>query len=282
MKVLVAGASGVVGRALVPLLVGEGAEVVAVSRSDRGSAEFAALGVKTVTLDVFDREAVFDVVRGIRPDTVIHQLTSLGNRDFGEHARLRREGTRNLADASKEAGTRRMIAQSISWAYAGGDEPAAEEEALDLEAEPPRRTTVEAVAALESAVLEMPEAVILRYGLFYGPGTWYAADGFMADELRQGRLTATGGISSFVHVSDAANAAVAALRWPSGIYNIVDDEPAAATEWLPAFADAAGAPRPAETATRRADWERGASNRKAAELGWRPRFGSWRQGFATL
>ncbi|GED15831.1 NAD-dependent epimerase/dehydratase family protein [Aneurinibacillus migulanus] len=278
MKIVVAGASGVIGRALVPLLVKEGHEVVGLTRNRHYAAELSSKGVQSVILDVFDREAVFSVLRETKPDTVIHQLTSLSARDFAEHARIRKEGTRNLVDASLEAGVRRMIAQSISWAYSPGEGPAVEDNALDLEAPLPRKTTVESVHALESAVAEMPEHVILRYGLFYGAGTWYASGGFIAEQVRQQQLPATEGISSFVHVDDAAHAAVLALHWPSGPFNIVDNEPAPGTEWLPIYADALGAPAPAveHKSTR---WERGAVNDKALQYGWKPRYASWREGF---
>ncbi|MBD2867139.1 NAD-dependent epimerase/dehydratase family protein [Paenibacillus arenilitoris] len=278
MKILVAGASGVVGRALVPMLVEQGHEVTGTTRTGNYAVELSRLGAQPVVLDMFDREAAFRVIRGIRPDAVIHQLTSLGARDFAEHARLRVEGTRNLVDASLEAGARRMVAQSISWAYAPGEGPAQEDQPLHLDAAMPRKLTVDSVHALESAVAEMPEHVILRYGLFYGPGTWYAPDGLMAEQAREGQLPATDGVSSFIHVQDAALAAVQALNWPPGCYNITDNEPAAGIEWLPAFAGAVNAPAPARRAGGEG-WERGALNGKAKRLGWQPRYDSWRIGF---
>ncbi|WP_028611463.1 NAD-dependent epimerase/dehydratase family protein [Paenibacillus harenae] len=278
MKIIVAGASGVIGRALIPLLVKEGHEVAGITRTGQYADQLSRQGVRPVILDVFNREGVFQVLQEIRPDAVIHQLTSLGARDFEEHARLRIEGTRNLVDASLEAGVRRMVAQSISWAYAPGEGPASEDQTLHLEAAPPRKTTVDSVQALESAVAEMPEHVILRYGLFYGPGTWYAPDGYIGEQVKQGQLPATDGISSFIHVNDAALAAVQAMSWPSGCYNITDSEPAAGREWLTAFADALHAPAP-DMKPGCESWERGALNGKATRLGWKPRYDSWRSGF---
>lgn len=278
MKILVAGASGAIGKMLVPMLVHEGHEVIGVTRKDHLAAELRNMGARPVVLNVFDREAVFSALRIEKPDTVIHQLTSLGARDFAEHARIRREGTRNLVDASLEAGVNKMIAQSISWAYEAGIGPATEEDALDLEAPLPRKTTVESVHALESAVAEMPAHVILRYGQFYGPGTWYAPGNFIAEQVRQQQLPITRGVSSFIHVEDAARAAVLALQWPSGHYNITDNEPASGTEWLPVYAGILGAPVPSAQ-TGGEGWERGALNRKALQHGWMPRFESWREGF---
>ncbi|MFC0215643.1 NAD-dependent epimerase/dehydratase family protein [Paenibacillus chartarius] len=278
MNIVVAGGSGVIGRALVPLLVQEGHEVTALTRTGHHAEALKKMGARPVALDVFDREAVFAVLRDAKPDTVIHQLTSLGARNFAEHARIRKEGTRNLVDASLACGVRRMIAQSISWAYAAGDGPAAEDEPLDLDAPPPRNATVEAVHALESTAAEMPDYVILRYGLFYGPGTWYTPGGYIAEQVQQRQLPAADGVSSFIHVEDAASAAVLAIGWPSGIYNITDCEPAPATVWLPVFADALGAPAPL-VQPGGASWERGASNGKALRHGWKPRYASWRDGF---
>jgi nucleoside-diphosphate-sugar epimerase len=129
-------------------------------------------------------------------------------------------------------------------------------------------------------VTEMPEWVVLRYGLLYGPDTWYAPDGLRADEARAGRLAADADVSSFVHADDAANAAVEALEWPSGIVNVCDDEPASGREWVPVFCAAVGAPPPEEGDGARAPWARGASNARArGDLGWTPQHPSWRQGF---
>jgi len=278
MKIAVAGASGAIGRKLVPLLLEEGHEVIGLTRSESRAIELRRMGARTVNVDAFDRDAVFNAFRDIRPDSVIHQLTSLSARDFKEHSRLRKVGTRNLVDAALAVGVRKMIAQSISWAYLPGDGPATEEHPLDLEASPPRNSMVEAVHSLETAVAEMPEYIVLRYGLFYGPGTWYAPGDYIAEQVRLRQLPATDGVSSFVHLDDAALAAVNALNWPSGVYNIVDSEPASGKEWLPVYAKLLGAPEPVIQSDR-LGWERGAKNGKALEHGWKPRFSSWREGF---
>jgi len=280
MRIAVAGATGAIGRPLIPMLVRAGHEVTGFTRHASKAAELERQGARAVLLDIFDREAVFAAIREAAPETVIHQLTSLSERDFANNSRIRIEGTRHLVDASLAAGVRRMVAQSISWAYAPGEGPAREEEALDLDAPAPRSGTIRGVHALETAAAEMPEAVILRYGLFYGPGTWYAADGFMAEQVRQGALPATDGVSSFIHVDDAAYATLLALDWPSGAVNIADDHPAPGSEWLPHYAALLGAPAPARQPGA-ARGERGASNAKAKQLGWQPRFADWRSGFAA-
>ena len=191
-----------------------------------------AIGVRPVVIDVFDRDALMDAVRTANPDVIIHQLTDLSAADFAATDRLRIEGTRNLVDAAKAAGVRRLIAQSLAIVYATKAEPATEQDPLADET-PAVRDTVKGVRSLEAAVAELPEGISLRYGLLYGPGTWYSRIGPFADAVRQGKRPASSGISSFLHVKDAARAAMLAIDWPAGVVNIVDDEPAAGTEWLP-------------------------------------------------
>jgi nucleoside-diphosphate-sugar epimerase len=238
-------------------------------------------GADVVVADALDRTAVLDAVAAARPDVVMHQLTDLSGGTSATNAALRERGTRNLVDAALAAGVRRVVAQSIAWAYAPGAEPAGEQEPLDAEAPEPRQTTIRGVAALESAVAEALEWVVLRYGLLYGPGTWYAPDGLRADQARAGKLTADADVSSFVHADDAAAAALAALDWPSGAVNVCDDDPAPGSDWVPAFCAAVGAPPPPAAGGERAGWARGAANRHArADLGWMPRHPTWRRGFA--
>jgi len=280
MRIFLAGATGAIGRRLVPLLVEAGHDVTGMTRRSEGADLLRALGADAVTADALDRDAVHAASAQARPDVVVHQLTDLRAGTSASNAALRRDGTRNLVDAARAAGVGRLVAQSIAWVYEPGDDPATEDVPLDLGADEARRTSVEGVAALERAAAEMPEWVVLRYGLLYGPGTWFAPDGLRADEARARRLTADADVSSFVHVDDAASAAVEALDWPSGIVNVCDDEPASGHEWVPAFCAAVGAPPPPEDDAARNAWARGASNAKARrDLGWTPHHPSWRQGF---
>ena len=282
MKIFLAGATGAIGRRLIPMLLNAGHEVAGTTRREGSVELLRSLGATPIVVDALDRKRLFEVVEAERPDAVIHQLTDLSARDMKANARLRIEGTRNLVDAARAVGVRRIVAQSISFVYAPGTGPAREEEPLDLEAPLPRRATVEAVSYLERAVAELPEGVVLRYGSLYGPGTWYAPGGMIAEQVRRGELAANEGITSFVHVDDAARAALLALAWPSGIVNIVDDEPAPATVWLPVYAAAIGAPPP-RVVSGAGRGERGASNVKARhELGWQPLYPTWREGFQLL
>ena len=256
------------------------AQRLGTTRSAVKSAQVVADGGQPVVVDVLDRSALFTALQQAQPDVVIHQLTDLAERNFAGNSHLRVVGTRNLVDAALAVGVQRMVAQSIAWIYAPGAEPAAESEPLDLSA-PPRSTTVAAVQALEQAVAELPVGVILRYGLFYGPGTWYAADGLTTAQMRSGAFVGPAGVTSFLHVADAATAAYQALTWPAGVYNIVDDEPATGADWTPVYARLVGAPPPPLQSAAPA-WERGASNTKARQVGWSPRFPSWREGFHAV
>ncbi len=279
MKILVAGASGVIGKLLLPGLVEAGHQVIGMTRKQEQLHSIEQTGATTVLADVFDREQLIRIVKEIQPDVVIHQLTSLSNGSSAENARIRIEGTRNLVDAAKQANVKKMIAQSIAWAYEPGTTPATEDTSLDIHASLPRQTTINGIVALEEAVQEIPESVILRYGILYGASTWYAANGDTAEKVRKQLLVATDGVTSFVHVEDAAQPALLALNWKSGIYNIVDDEPAKRTDWLPVYAQAIGAPAPAMQSGA-STWERGASNHKAKqEGGWTPQYTTWRTGF---
>lgn len=278
MRILLAGATGAVGRVLVPMLVERGHEVLGSTRSGAGFDQILSLGAKPLQMDVFDPKGVLDTVSSVAPDVIIHQLTSLGSGNLQDNARIRREGTRNLVNAALAAHTPRLIAQSIAWAYAAGNEPADESEPLDLGAPEPRLTSVRGVQALETAVAEVAESVVLRYGAFYGPGTWYEPSGVIAERIRTGKLPANDAVTSFLHVADAAAAALQALSWPHGAYNVVEDEPAVARDWVPAFARAVGVVAP-EPSQGREGWERGASNARARALGFQPRF-AWRTAFA--
>lgn len=281
MRIFLAGASGVVGRTLVPQLLAAGHEVTGLARGRTSAATITRLGATAVLGDVYDASGLAETITTLRPDVVLHQLTDLAGGDRAANSKLRTVGTRNLVDAAKAAGVRRMVAQSISWAYEPGTGPATEDVPLDVHAAPDRIGTVSGVVDLENAVAEMPEWVVLRYGTLYGPGTWYTAGGLMARLAADQELPATADVSSFVHVTDAATAALAALAWPTGPVNICDDEPAPGTDWVPVFCTAVGAPAPTLSGAGRTSWARGADNTKARkELEWVPAWPSWREGFA--
>jgi 2-alkyl-3-oxoalkanoate reductase len=301
MRVFLAGATGVIGSPLVPQLLKAGHEVTAMTRSVLRAAQIEAAGADPVVCDVFDVDGVRAAMADAPPDAVIHQLTVLPPRiDFGDphvfdaNNRVRTEGTRILLDAALAVGAGRFVAQSIAFVYAPtGDAVKAEDAALFTDAPQPFGGAVAAVVEHEQLVTGTAgiDGLVLRYGQLYGPGTYHDRRGTTAADILAGRVPLVEGATgmySWLHVDDAASAAVAALeRGAPGIYNVVDDEPAPQPEWLPVLAHALGAdpPRAADTPPPPYSPEmslRGASNAKAKrELGWRPRYASWREGFAA-
>lgn len=272
MRILVAGATGVLGSRVVRILVGHGHQVVGTTRRPDRVASLEAAGASGVVLDALDRRQVRRVVDGTGPDVVLHLLTDLAGFDYAATARLRVEGTRNLVDSALASGVTRVIAQSISWAYEPGEPPATED--VPLATDPGTGApSFPSIDALERMVLGLPGGVVLRFGLLYGPGTWYAADGARAADARSGVVDATTARTSFVHVDDAAVGAVAALGWPPVVVNIVDDEPTHVDDWGPRYVDAVGG---SVTSIRSRAEGRSADNARARSLGWTPRHGSWR------
>jgi nucleoside-diphosphate-sugar epimerase len=313
MKVFVAGATGVIGRALAPQLVARGHEVIGMTRSASKQDLVRSLGARPVVADALDPNAVAQAVASAEPEVIVHQLTALSGpmsvRDMRHPDRsvaatmtnrLRTEATDHLLAAGHAVGTRRFVAQSFAafrFARTGGP-VLTEADPLDPDLPAPG---LAAILHLEQAVttIEWGEGLVLRYGGFYGPGTGIslAADAVMAAPIRKRRFPIVGdggGVWSHVHIEDAAAATAAAVEHGQpGIYNIVDDDPAPVREWLPVLASALGAKPPrrvprwlarlaaGEVATVMMTEVRGASNAKAKrELGWKPRYASWRQGFA--
>jgi nucleoside-diphosphate-sugar epimerase len=272
-------------------LADAGHEPIALARSAASARSLAgSAAVDVVIADVFDRQELLASVGRVRPDVVVHQLTSLPSSlaatvdlaaAFALNARIRTEGTANLVAAANATGASRVIAQSLAFAYAPvGPMIVSEEAPLFLDAPDPWRRTVAAVAELERQVLEVAHGagVVLRYGALYGNGTWWDADGDYTADVRGGAMPVIGsgaGVTSFVHVDDAARAAVCAVDADTvGIVNITDDDPTAAADWLPHVAARLGAPEPRRlderTARERLGWQavhrhtdqRGASNRR--------------------
>ena len=300
MRVFLAGATGVIGTPLVPQLLHAGHEVTAMTRSVLRAAQLEAIGADPVVCDVFDADGVRAAMANAPPEVVIHQLTALPARldwtdpsVFDANNRVRTEGTQVLVDAALDAGARRVVAQSIAFAYAPTGERIKDEQApLFTDAPPPLGGAAAALVEHEQRVTGTAgiEGLVLRYGMLYGAGTALDRRGSMAADVIAGRLPLVEGATgmySWLHTEDAASAAVAALeRGAPGIYNVVDDEPAPQSEWLPVLARALGADPPmvAEVPppphSPEMSW-RAASNAKAKrELGWRPRYASWREGFA--
>ena len=312
MKVLVAGATGAMGKQLLPRLAADGHEVVGITRSEAKLDLLHKLGATGVVADVLDPDQVARVVAETGPEVIIHQLTALNrpfdvrhfDRTFEETNRLRTEATDHLLAAGSAAGVKRFIAQSYAgWPFARTGGPVkSEDDPLDPSIPDGMRQSFDAIRYLERAVTgaTWTEGIVLRYGGFYGPGTSLSAEGGeQVKQIRERKVPVVGdggGIWSFVHIEDAADATAAAVtRGRPGIYNIVDDDPAPVAEWLPAAASAVGAKPPrhvprwlgrlvaGEVGVVIMTDVRGASNEKAKrELGWAPRHPSWREGFAEV
>jgi nucleoside-diphosphate-sugar epimerase len=306
MRIFVAGATGAMGRRLVPRLVAGGHQVTATTRSGRKAGLLRALGAEPVIVDGLDGAAVGEAVARAEPDAIVHQMTSLAggadlrhfDRWFSATNALRTQGTQHLLAAARASGVRRFVAQSYTgWTNIREGGPVkTEDDPFDPNPAKAQTETMAAIKFLERAVLDAPlDGLILRYGNFYGPGD--------SDELvklvRQRKMPIIGdggGVWSWTHLDDAAAATQSALEAGlRGIYNVTDDEPARVADWLPYLAELAGAKRPlhvpvwaarlaaGEVATRWMTEGRGSSSAKLrAALQWRPTWRSWRQGFRTL
>jgi nucleoside-diphosphate-sugar epimerase len=298
MKVFIAGASGAIGRPLVRQLRERGHGVVGMTRSNADAIE--ALGAQAAIADVFDADAVRAAVAAAQPDVVVNELTDLARplnpRKYDEWLagtnRLRREGTRNLVDAATAAGVPKVVSQSVAFAYTFEPGMKTEHAAIHGSAAGEMGAAME---SLEQQTLAAPGGIVLRYGFFYGPGTAYDREGQQIELIRKRQMPIVGGGNGqfpFIHVEDAASATVAAIeRGAPGIYNVVDDEPAAGHDWIPFVASLVGAKKPRRVpgwaarlvAGRMVGFATGlqpVSNEKAKqELGWEPRYPSWREGF---
>jgi 2-alkyl-3-oxoalkanoate reductase len=301
MRILIAGASGAIGRALVRRLRANQHEVFALTQSPDSAAVLKEIGAEPVIADALDAAAVKAAVGQIRPDAVINELTSLPRHytpaemkaAAERNRKVRVEGNINLLAVLRDAGVRRYLLQSSGYWYAPGPGLADESVPFVSSGSPGVEAGARIYMELEARAAATPgiEFVALRYGFFYGSGTWYTREGDMGDQVRQQQVPIIGegqGVYSFVHIDDAAGATAAALECPPGAYNIVDGNPSPQHVWLTAFARAAGAPAPPRVSEEEglrtsgpdavyyATRLRGASHEKARrELGFRPRLLEW-------
>jgi nucleoside-diphosphate-sugar epimerase len=309
MRIFVAGATGAVGRRLVPRLVRAGHSVVGLTRTPDKAKFIRELGAEPLVGDALDETSVHAAVRAAKPDVIVHELTDLTgatdlrkfDRVFAGSNRLRTSGTDYLLAAGRANGVKRMVGQSYcGWPYArSGGHVKSEEDPLDPHPPQEQRHSLDAIRYLERAITISPglEGVVLRYGAFYGPGTGML-DNAMIDQVQKRRMPLIGGGTawwSFIHIDDAAEATACAVERGLGIYNIADDDPAPVHEWLPALACILGAKPPhrlpawiarivaGEHLVIMMTESRAGSNAKAKrELAWHPAHASWRQGFAEV
>jgi 2-alkyl-3-oxoalkanoate reductase len=306
MRILVAGGTGTIGRQLVPQLVASGATVSVLARSEQSAAALDREAT-AVIVDALDPGPLERAVVAAHPDVVINELTDLPDRldprqlfaIYAANDEVRRVGTTNLLGAAHAAGAQRFVQQSVAfWYTPNGERLRNEDDPMDLDAPEPIGAAVRTMVEVEQAVRQASglTGIVLRYGQLYGPGTWYAPDGDIGSRVRRRQYPIIGqgaGVTSFLHVADAASATLAALDLDvAGIYNVVDDEPANANTWLPAYAAALDAPPPRRVATFLArlligrplvTWSArvpgATAERFKAATGWRPGYPSWRDGF---
>jgi nucleoside-diphosphate-sugar epimerase len=311
MKVFVAGATGAIGKRLIPLLVQAGHQVTGTTRNPGKGEALRNMGAEAVIVEGLDRDAVVQSVLSIRPEVIVHQMTALASMkslknfdaEFALTNRLRTEGTENLIAAARAAGVRKIIAQSYTgWPYARqGGRIKTEDDPLDPHPPKAMSESLAAIRKLENLVTTTAgfTGIVLRYGSLYGPGTSTSRDGEIVQLIRQRKFPLAGsgaGVWSFIHVDDAASATLAAVESDArGIFNVVDDDPAEVSVWLPALAERIGAKPPRHVPA----WlgrlfvgaaglsmmtqSRGASNAKAKRvLGWTPKYASWRAGFRSF
>lgn len=308
MKIFVAGASGAVGRRLLPMLVRRGHSVLAITRSAVRAVQLREFGAEPIVVDALDHAAVVRALESARPDVLVHQLTALSHakslkhfdREFATTNRLRTKGTDHLLSGARAAGVKRFIAQSFTgWTNPReGSRVKSEDDPLDPH--PPRsmRQTLDAIRYLERAVTEARgvNGIVLRYGYLYGPGTSFASGGDILEAVRRRRFPVVGsgaGVWSFIHVDDIAMATVIAAEGATpGLYNVVDDEPAEAGTWVKELARVIGAKPPrhapvwlarlmiGDAGVAMMTQSRGSSNVKVKRaFGWQPRYRTWRDGF---
>ena len=306
MRIFLAGATGVVGRRLVPRLI-DGHRVTCITRSPERAEELRRQGADAVVCDVYDAEQLRDAVVAARPEVVIQHLTDLPRdlnprnvrKGYARNDRVRSEGASNLLAAAEAAGARRYLAQHVSFLCKPiGPRVLDEDAPLWTDAPDPYGPSIRLHEAMERRIIENQnlEGLVLRFGFWYGPGTSFASDGYTARLVKRRLFPIVGdggGMSQFIHIDDVVESTIAAMtRGPRGVYNVTDDDPAPMREWLPEYAKALGAPPPRHVPlwlarlvvgrfiAMQGTEMRGASNEKAKrELDWKPRYASWREGF---
>lgn len=281
LKFFVTGATGLIGTKLTKRLIEEGYEVAGLTTSEKGKEKLDNAGVKAYIGNILEYDTIEKSIGDFKPDIIMNEITDLKQVDMSANTKVRIEGTRNLVEAAIKHDVPHIQSQSIAFVYEAGDTLATEETSLDYDASGDRKITVDGVEGLEKESARLNKYVILRYGLLYGPGTWYGKDGMIYNQFINGEVTMTDGVQSFIHIDDAVETAIQALNFESGIYNVADDEPVKGDDWAKWYANELNV-TPTLNIEPVAPFERGVTNKKFKDQGGKLIYATWKDGMHPI
>ncbi|MCC2088871.1 NAD(P)-dependent oxidoreductase [Mammaliicoccus sciuri] len=280
-KIFVTGATGLIGTKLTKRLIEEGYEVAGLTTSEKGKEKLDNAGVKAYIGNILEYDTIEKSIGDFKPDIIMNEITDLKQVDMSANTKVRIEGTRNLVEAAIKHDVPHIQSQSIAFVYEAGDTLATEETSLDYDASGDRKITVDGVEGLEKESARLNKHVILRYGLLYGPGTWYGKDGMIYNQFINGEVTMTDGVQSFIHIDDAVETAIQALNFESGVYNVADNEPVKGDDWAKWYANELNV-SPTLNIEPAAPFERGVTNKKFKDQGGKLIYATWKDGMHPI
>lgn len=280
-KIFVTGATGLIGTKLTKRLIEEGYEVAGLTTSEKGKEKLDNAGVKAYIGNILEYDTIEKSIGDFKPDIIMNEITDLKQVDMSANTKVRIEGTKNLVEAAIKHDIPHIQSQSIAFVYEAGDTLATEETSLDYDASGDRKITVDGVEGLEKESARLNKHVILRYGLLYGPGTWYGKDGMIYNQFINGEVTMTDGVQSFIHIDDAVETAIQALNFESGVYNVADDEPVKGDDWAKWYANELNV-TPTLNIEPAAPFERGVTNKKFKDQGGKLIYTTWKDGMHPI
>ncbi|WP_436895742.1 NAD-dependent epimerase/dehydratase family protein [Mammaliicoccus sciuri] len=280
-KIFVTGATGLIGTKLTKRLIEEGYEVAGLTTSEKGKEKLDNAGVKAYIGNILEYDTIEKSIGDFKADIIMNEITDLKQVDMSANTKVRIEGTRNLVEAAIKHDVPHIQSQSIAFVYEAGDTLATEETSLDYDASGDRKITVDGVEGLEKESARLNKHVILRYGLLYGPGTWYGKDGMIYNQFINGEVTMTDGVQSFIHIDDAVETAIQALNFESGIYNVADDEPVKGDDWAKWYSNELNV-TPTLNIEPAAPFERGVTNKKFKDQGGKLIYSTWKDGMHPI
>ncbi|MDT0669924.1 NAD(P)-dependent oxidoreductase [Mammaliicoccus sciuri] len=269
------------GTKLTRRLIEEGYEVAGLTTSEKGKEKLDNAVVKAYIGNILEYDTIEKSIGDFKPDIIMNEITDLKQVDMSANTKVRIEGTRNLVEAAIKHDVPHIQSQSIAFVYEAGDTLATEETSLDYDASGDRKITVDGVEGLEKESARLNKHVILRYGLLYGPGTWYGKDGMIYNQFINGEVTMTDGVQSFIHIDDAVEIAIQALNFESGVYNVADDEPVKGDDWAKWYANELNV-TPTLNIEPAAPFERGVTNKKFKDQGGKLIYTTWKDGMHPI